>query len=55
MLNRLILSQYPSSSSHTTGSVEEKLPPLSRTAEFLLLAAIDSLLGVTSCMNCKSG
>jgi hypothetical protein len=53
MLVRLIISQYPAQGS--ASAAEKHLTPVSRTAEFLLLAAIDSLLGVTSCMNCKSG
>eukprot|EP00667_Euglena_gracilis_P004748 EG_transcript_4772 len=52
VLVRLIRSQYPAAGDQTRHTDTKQL---GRVSEFLSLALLDRLLGVVSCMNCKSG
>jgi hypothetical protein len=56
-LCRLVRSQYPPTSDGDGdgGKHHNDSKPLSRVSEFLSLAFLDRLLGVVSCLNCKSG
>eukprot|EP00668_Euglena_longa_P035130 GGOE01045126.1.p1 GENE.GGOE01045126.1~~GGOE01045126.1.p1 ORF type:complete len:657 (+),score=181.43 GGOE01045126.1:252-1973(+) len=52
VLVRLIRSQYPAAGDQMRHSESKQL---GRVSEFLSLALLDRLLGIVSCMNCKSG